>query len=299
LVTKSASRAKREKKEAVAKPLKADQAQPADSDGASASNQELLRRLYASMLRCRMLSKQAQRSPAAATPAAEFGIGHEAIVAGATLELGPEDALIASPRNFAAQIAKGTRLSDLARQNGDQAGNAIAGAGVGDSFSPFNLGTGIALAHRLEKTCNVVVVMSAEHTSSPDRCHEAMKLAGTHKLPIIYVLRCGSAFETGAATRTPALEEVSFMARDCGFPAVIVDGNDAVAMWRVTQESIHRARTGSGPTLIKCETRFTKHQDPLSHIEHYMRKRGLWDDRWRRELTDAIEAEIRVGSALD
>ena len=42
------------------------------------------------------------------------------------------------------------------------------------------------------------------------------------------------------------------MARDYGFPGIIVDGSDVVAVWRVAQESIHRARNGAGPTLIDC-----------------------------------------------
>jgi TPP-dependent pyruvate/acetoin dehydrogenase alpha subunit len=266
----------------AANPTKADPAQPANGNGASASNPELLRRLYASLLRYRKLSERAQGS-AAAAPAGEFAIGHEAIVAGAMLELGPADTLVAPPRNFALQIAKEARLP----------------AGHPDSLGPFNLGTGMALAHQLENTRHVVIAFSAEGTASLDRWHAAMKFAGAHKLPVIYVLRCGSAFETGATTRTPALEEISFMARDCGFPAVIVDGMDAVAVWRVTQESIHRARNGSGPTLIECETRSTEYKDPLAHMEHYMRKRGGWNEQWRRELMDAIEAEIRVGSVQD
>ena len=299
MVSKSAERGGRGKREVVSKPMKADQAQPANSNGASASDPELLRRLYVSMLRCRMLSEPMQRLVAGCDSGADcdFAIWHEAIAAGATLELGPEDTLVASPRNFAAQIVKGTQLSAALCKNGDQVGIAIAGTGGMGSFDPFNLGTAIALAHRLERTRNVVVALCAEDTSSPDRWHEAMKFAGTHKLPIIYVLRCESAFETRAATMTPALEEISFMAHDCGFPAVIVDGNDAVAVWRVAQESLHRARNGAGPTLIECETRFTQYEDPLAHLEHYMKKRGMWDDQWTREARDGIEAEIKVASA--
>jgi TPP-dependent pyruvate/acetoin dehydrogenase alpha subunit len=298
MVSKGAGQARRGTKEVASKPPKTDPAQPTGGNGASASNRELLRRLYVSMLRCRMLSERAQSlvvTGCGSVSDCDFGIGHEAIAAGATLDLGPEDTMVASPRNFAAQIAKGTRLSAAVRKNGDQIG--IAAAGSMGSFDPLNLGTGVALAHRLEKKRNVVVALCAEDTPSPDRWHEAMKFAGIHKLPIIYVLRCTSAFETGAATKTPALEEISFMARDCGFPAVIVDGNDAVAVWRVTQESIHRARNGAGPTLIECETRFTQYRDPLEHMEHYMKKRGVWDDQWRREATDRIGAEIKAASA--
>jgi TPP-dependent pyruvate/acetoin dehydrogenase alpha subunit len=214
---------------------------------------------------------------------------HEALVAGASLELGPEDTLVASPRKLAAQIAKGTRL---VCKNGDQVDFATASSS--DSLDPFNFATGIALANRLEKNRNVVVALSAENSSSLERWHAAMKFAGIHKLPVIYVLSCSSAFERRAANGTPVLEELSFWASDCSVPAVIVDGNDAVAVWRVTQESIHRARTGAGPTLIECETRLTQYADPLAHMQHYMKKHGVWDDQWRQEVGEKIEAEIKA-----
>ena len=55
------------------------------------------------------------------------------------------------------------------------------------------------------------------------------------------------------------------------FPEYVADAGDVVAVWRVAQESIYRARNGSGPTLIDC--RKLTPQDPLAHMEHYMRKR--------------------------
>jgi TPP-dependent pyruvate/acetoin dehydrogenase alpha subunit len=302
LVTKSGVEKRR--KEVSAKPLNAAQVQPLHGNGASPSNHDVLRRLYSSMLKCRMATERAQRLPGGRQPADyDFDLGHEAVVIGATLELGPEDTIAASPRNFTAQIAKGTSLKDLlspkARRNGLQTpavANGLAWASTA-SFDPFNLGTGLALAHRFEKRRNVVVALCAEDTAPPDRLHEAMKFAGIHRLPIIYVLKSDSTFELGPAKRNPVLEELSFMERDCGFPAIIVDSNDAVAVWRVAQESIHRARNGGGPTLIECETQSSYANDPLAQMEHYMKKRGAWDDQWRQDTTLLIEAEMEAAAA--
>lgn len=273
-------------------------AQPASSNGRAPSNHDVLRRLYASMLRCRMLSEQAQRLAGDTNPGAhwDFTTGSEAIISGSTLELKRTDTLVASPRDFQARVVKRPRYSPITRGKGSRFSVGAAAAAGSTSVHPFHLGTGIALAHRLGKTRNVVIALCGENTSSSDGWHEAMKFAGAHRLPIIYVLRSSSAFETSMAAKTPALDEISFMARNGGFPAVIVDGNDAVAVWRVTHESVHRARNGGGPTLIECEKRFTQYEDPLAHIEHYMKKRGLWDDQWSRETMEGIEAEIRAAS---
>ena len=290
MATKRESRAGRKKK-AVPKPLQEQRPQPTNGDGAAPSNQEALRRLYVLMLKCRKLSERAQNLAASrdTVPDYDYDIGHEAVVVGATLELGPQDTIAASPRNFAAQVAKGgsmdTLISRPRHANGTHAGGAVP-------LDPINLGTGLALAHRLEKKRNVVVALGSGDAASPDCWHEAMKFAGIHKLPIIYVLKSSSAFELGPEKRNAALEELTFMARDCGFPAIIVDGKDAVAVWRVAQESIHRARNGAGPTLIECDVESSLASDPLAHLEHYMSQRGLWDDAWRREAADRIGAEI-------
>jgi pyruvate dehydrogenase E1 component alpha subunit len=291
MVTKNAGRAGRKAKEVVAEPLQVHRAQPANGNGTAPSNQEVLRRLYSSMLKCRMLSARAQGAGTGCDPAVDYdlAIGHEAMVVGATLELGPGDTITASARNFAAQAAKGAMEALLSQRSHENE----APSGTVARLDPFNLGTGLALAHRLEKKRNVVVALCSNgNAGSPDCRHQAMKFAGIHKLPIIYVLRSSSAFELGPEKRSPVLEEISFMARDCGFPAVIVDGKDAVAVWRVAQESIHRARNGAGPTLIECDTESSPDTDPLAHMEHYMRKRGVWDDQWRRDVADQIEAEI-------
>src|SRR5271165_4779323 len=149
MVTKSESRSGRPKKKVAATPLKADRAQPVNGNSTSPSNHDVLRRLYASMLKCRMMAEQAQRllGDRMAIMDYDFAIGHEAVVIGATLELGPEDAIAASPRNFAAQIAKGASLKSLLSPEACTTGHQAPAAGRSEwnalSFGPFNLGTGL------------------------------------------------------------------------------------------------------------------------------------------------------------
>jgi TPP-dependent pyruvate/acetoin dehydrogenase alpha subunit len=248
--------------------------------------------LYAAALKFRRLAEPAQGLSGGSTLAdgEGFGLGDEAIVAGATLELGPEDTIVAALPTSAARVIKGAAFGYVLAPVDGTEGSAKPPFPA--ACDPFNLGTGLALVHRLEKKGNVVVVLCMEDASTCDRWHEAMKFAGIHKLPIIYVLKSGSALGPGPRDSTPALEDVSFMTRDGAFPAVIVDSNDAVGVWRVAYESIHRARNGSGPTLIECDTQFARSGDPLAVMEHYMRKRGAWDDKWSREIANAIEGEI-------
>ncbi len=88
---------------------------------------------------------------------------------------------------------------------------------------------------------------------------------------------------------------MSFLAREYGFPGIIVDGTDAVAVWRVAQESVHRARNGSGPTLVDCRSDASR--DPLEHMERYLKTRHLWDDQWKARLERELMTEIKEAMA--
>jgi TPP-dependent pyruvate/acetoin dehydrogenase alpha subunit len=75
-------------------------------------------------------------------------------------------------------------------------------------------------------------------------------------------------------------------------------------MWRVAQESIHRARAGAGPTLIDShvpapQTNSRPHGgDPLERMQHYLHQRKLWKQAWNDELTQKFAAEIDEAEAF-
>ena len=57
-------------------------------------------------------------------------------------------------------------------------------------------------------------------------------------------------------------------------PIMTVDGTDAIAVCRVTQETILRARNGWGGAVIHA-VRLPSPADPLEQIESHMRARGI------------------------
>jgi pyruvate dehydrogenase E1 component alpha subunit len=276
--------------------------QPANGKTSSPSNLEMLRRMYAAMLKCRVMRERV--TDVAAAFAYDFKIGHEAVVIGASIDLRPKDTVAASYRNFAAHLAIGRSLRSLLKESGINNSNereasifsgqlVVSGSISPAAFpaDPFNLATGLALSHRLGKKTNVVVALWDQDAGSLEASHEALKFAGIHKLPIIYVTQ-GGGLADPASRGYSALERFSFLAKDYGFPSILVDGKDVVAIWRATQESIHRARNGAGPTLVECQMELAGFEDPLQHMQHYMTKRGAWDEEWKRQVVDQINAEI-------
>lgn len=260
-------------------------------NGSSPSSQETLRQLFTSLLRCRLVQEQVRRSGGAY----DLAIGHEAVIVGPTAELGAEDTIAAPYQNLAALVARGLPIANLLekpKSTGIPRAPILPSAMPQD---PFNIATGIALAHKLSKQHRVVVAFCSQESPALETWHEALKFAGVHKLPVIYVIKNGVADQQTSSDHAPHLEAFSFMARDYGYPGIIVDGQDVVAVWRVAHESIHRARNGSGPTLIDCRT--DAQRDPLTHMERYMRKRNVWDEEWKKRTEEQIRGEIEKASS--
>jgi pyruvate dehydrogenase E1 component alpha subunit len=263
-------------------------AKTVSSNGSAPSSQDTLRRLYTSLLRCRMVQEQARELSESNY---ELAIGQEAVVVAPTADLNTEDTIAASPNNLAALVTRGLPLDGLLTERpGDCVKrNSVTYASLPED--PFVVGTGIALAHKLAKKQHVVVAFCPQESPALERWHEALKFSGEQKLPILFVIKNGVA-DQQSSEHAPHLEAFSFMARHYGYPGIIVDGQDVVAVWRVAQESIHRARNGSGPTLIDCRT--DSKRDPLAYMEHYMRKRSVWDDAWRKDTERGIKDEMRA-----
>jgi len=287
----------RPKKHPPAKEAQSSAPKASNNNGASPAAADPLRGLYSSLLRCRLVQERVLQLCAANEIGARFQvtIGHEAVTVGATVDLDSDDTVVGSHGNLAALIARGVPLKALLEEHGAAASKASMFCQPSFPEDPFNLGTGIALAHSLEHRRRVVVAFCAQEKPPLQVWHEALKSAAVQKLPIIFIIENGVAGESPIPAESPYLEPVSFRARDYGFPGIIVDGNDAVAVWRVAQEAIHRGRNGSGPTLIDCRTDTSR--DPLKHMEHYLRTRRLWDEHWRARLEDALLTTIEESLA--
>jgi TPP-dependent pyruvate/acetoin dehydrogenase alpha subunit len=292
-------------------------------------SEEVLRRLYSYMLKCRMVEERARLLFRQGKFAGNYyaAVGQEATEVGATIDLLPEDTVAPSHRNFVTNIMKGTPLKLMYAQlyarktSPDQGRSSPAHCGYAplNVITPastiaaqLNIGTGVALAYKMQKRQNVVVALSGEGSTSLGLWHEALNFAGVHKLPIIYVLENNLWAESVPVRLQTALEDLSVKAQAYGFPGVSIDGNDVVAVYRVCREAIERARKGGGPTLIECKTyrwyghseidpakyrdpeevEYWKAKDPIPAMERYLDLHGLWTEEWKQELTNQFNAEI-------
>lgn len=186
---------------------------------------------------------------------------------------------------------------------GDERGNAIP---RNLSMNPMGLAigtqtlhaTGIAWAFKLRKEDRVVICYFGDGATSTGDFHEAMNLAAVQKLPVIFCcLNNGWAISV-PTTKQTASQTFAQKALAYGMPTVQADGNDLLAMYKVTREAIDRARAGEGPSFIEALTyRLGDHttaddarryrpadeldaamgRDPMVRTRKYLEGKGLWD----------------------
>src|SRR5260370_23864196 len=158
----------------------------------------------------------------------------------------------------------------------------------------------------MQKKPNMVMARRGGGSTSLGLWHEALNFAGVYKLPIVYIVQNNLWAESVSLKQQTAVEDLSIKAQAYGFPGITVDGNDVVAVYRVTREAIHRARTGGGPTLIECKTyrwhghsmidpgtyrspqeiEYWKSKDPIPFMERYLAKHSLGSDAWTEQLRE-------------
>jgi TPP-dependent pyruvate/acetoin dehydrogenase alpha subunit len=294
---------------------------------ASPSNPDVLRSLYSVMLKTRLLEEQvltllrAGRIPGVPVPV----LGGEATEVGACIGLQPDDSFATTQPKLATHVVRDTPLKRVFAQLFNFEKEYLAAQSSADApalrvvpqtatiAGQFNIAAGVALAARHLEKSNVVVALAEDGLAALGFWHEAASIAAHQRLPIVFVVEnCDQSHRNGT-NAVQSNEDLRDRAEAYGIPGITVDGNDIVAVWRVTQESIHRARSGAGPTLIECRTwrwhaeadqdstahaskgssqKARKEHDPLHHMEHYMKKRNLWKQAWKNNLVAEYRAAL-------
>ena len=182
----------------------------------------------------------------------------------------------------------------------------------------FPHAAGLAMASHLRGDDRVTVAYFGEAGASKGDFHEALNVAGIRRLPTVFVCENnGYAISVGMDQQS-AVENVADRASSYGFPGVVVDGNDPLAVYGASHAAVERARGGGGPTLIECKTyRLMPHtsddddrryrtseeveawweKDPLPRFRHYLSEAGVLSDADAERLDAETKAEINEATA--
>ncbi|HZC43764.1 MAG TPA: thiamine pyrophosphate-dependent enzyme [Acidobacteriaceae bacterium] len=288
-----------------------------------------LRQLYSTMLQCRMLHECAR------TLGQQGGLQHdddssadlEATVVGTAIHLRPEDILASLRGNMILKFLKGAPLPTLFHQLYGRSTPAQDRRFTPDNcgYLPLNVTrsastlaagldmcTNIASANLRNKIDNIVMAFPGEGPRSRYEWHNALRSAGERGLPIVFVRQSSLPAESAYAKRERTKDDNGSVAVDYAFPTIPVDRTDAVAVYRVAQEAVERARLGGGPTLIEAqtlggyqqtETGSRKRQpaevveerqstDPIVAMERYLAGKHIFSEDWKKEITAAFQQDL-------
>ena len=199
----------------------------------------------------------------------ESGWGDAAGV-GSTTFLRPDDILYSHHRahGFPHLIGKGADPKLYLAEHCGRATGCCSGIGsihqlfedfgilgqTGILGSQFSFSVGYGIAAKKNNKGQVVVIHFGDGTANRGNWHEAANIAMLWKLPVVFVCENNGIAQYVSLKNSYPLEDMANLAKAYDMPAVIVDGQDIVAVADAVGEAVKRARKGEGPTFVECKT---------------------------------------------
>lgn len=246
--------------------------------------------------------------------------GQEASMVGSQFALKPEDFILPGYRDMPQIVWHGLPLyQTFLYSKGHQHGGQIP-EGVNVLMPQIIIGAqivqaaGVAMGLKRHGNNNVAVAYTGDGGSSQGDFYEGLNFAGSFNLPAIFVVQNnGYAISTPFAKQTAA-QSIAHKALAAGIHGAQVNGMDVLAVYKVMQEAVERARQGEGPTLIETITyRYGPHsmsgddptkyrtkeeqdeweeKDPLIRFRRYLTEKKLWSDEREEQVIEEARAEV-------
>ena len=253
-----------------------------------------------------------------------LSLGQEAIAAGFAGAMQPGDKSFCTYRGHAHTLARGVPMEKMLGELMQRDNGLMRGKGGSMHLTSEEhgvMGSYAIIGAHLPIACgaawraqylghdDVSVCFFGDGTTNIGAFHEALNFAKIWNLPVVFVCENNlymeytpigdvTAVEHPAADRAPAY----------GLPKIIVDGNDADAVYRVAQEALEKARSGGGPSLIECKTyRHSGHSRadpgayrPKGELEEWLKRDPVKVYRERLAEFGIKEAQIKkIEKAID
>jgi len=252
--------------------------------------------------------------------------GHEAISVAAAYALDPQDIMAPMHRDLGSFLVRGMNpgrimAQHLGRVTGPSRGRDGNLHGLGDmslgiigfvSMLPSSLPVtvGVGLSFWLRGEARVAMTIFGDGGTSTGKWHESLNFAGVFKLPVVLICQNNLYAYSTPVSGQFAIQDIADRAAGYGFPGLVVDGNDVLAVYQATREAVERARRGDGPTLIECKTMRMlghaahddagyvprellaewEHKDPIQCYTKVLEDRGLLTP----EVQEQVEARVRA-----
>jgi pyruvate dehydrogenase E1 component alpha subunit len=199
-----------------------------------------------------------------------LSLGQEAVAAGFGVAMRSDDYTFATYRGHAHTLARGVPMTGILAELMGRANGLLAGKGGSMHLTSVEHGmmgsyaiigahlpiaTGAAWSAQYRGSGQAAVCFFGDGTTNIGAFHEALNFAVVWKLPVVFVCENNLYMEYTAIGSVTAVEHpAADRAAAYRLPSVIVDGNDADAVYEVATAALARARAGEGPSLIEAKT---------------------------------------------
>jgi pyruvate dehydrogenase E1 component alpha subunit len=213
-----------------------------------------------------------------------LSLGQEAVAAGFATAMKPGDLSFCTYRGHAHTLARGVPVEKvlgelMQRDNGLMRGKGgsmhltSAEHGVMGSYAIIGahlpIACGAAWRAQYKGQKDVSVCFFGDGTTNIGAFHEALNFAAVWKLPVVFVCENNLYMEYTPIGEVTAVEHpAAGRAGAYGLEPIVVDGQDADAVYRAARAAYEKARAGGGPSLIECMTyRYSGHSraDPAKY----------------------------------
>ncbi len=186
--------------------------------------------------------------------------GQEASQVGSAFALGPNDFVFPSFRELAAALVRRVdAVQYLWYHRGTWHGGAYDPRAT--RFAPVCVpvatqivhAVGYAMGLRLDGARACSLAYFGDGSASEGDFHEAANMAAVFRAPVILFCQ-NNGWAISVPTSSQTAGEIWKRAEGYGMPGVRVDGNDVLAVYKVTRDAVERAYAGAGPTLIESMT---------------------------------------------
>jgi TPP-dependent pyruvate/acetoin dehydrogenase alpha subunit len=254
-------------------------------------------------------------------------VGQEATAVGACLALQAEDVITSTHRGHGHLIGKGGDPRQMMAELAARSPGYCKGRGGSLHIADFELGilgangivggglpiaVGAALGFKMRGEPRLALAFFGDGATNEGSFHEAANQAGVWNLPVIFFCENNLYGEGTAIARCTPVKDLALRAAGYGFPGVIVDGNDVLAVYEAVSQAAERARSGQGPTFIEAKTYRTrghyegdpqiyrtqeeieswKKRDPIEVFRIKLIQSGLIEDGDLEEIQGEVFAQL-------
>src|SRR5919108_1132204 len=187
------------------------------------------------------------------------GRGNEAAAIGVATAMGGDDVGTPLHRDMGVHVTRGVEPWRIFAQYMGRVGGPTGGKDGNVHMADAKLGliamvshlpamlpvaVGCALAFRIRGDKRVSVGWFGEGASARGDTHEGMNFAGVRRLPVVFICDNNQWAYSTPTHLEYACETLADRAKNYGFDGVVVDGTDALAVYREAKRAIEKARAG-------------------------------------------------------